>query len=76
MRNSEVSILSRPEHSEGRIEGCGGPDESWPTRTPFDRPFDKLRKFSGRGFDTRFTLFRATQDASLVVILQLRIIGS
>jgi hypothetical protein len=27
--------------------------------TPFDKPFDKLRKFSGRSFDTPF---RATQD--------------
>ncbi len=41
MRNSVVSILSRPElrpelvegRSEGRIEGCGGRDESLPTRT-------------------------------------------
>jgi hypothetical protein len=43
-----TSILSRPERSEGRIEGCG---------------LAKTRCIC-RTFDTRSTLFRATQAAS------------
>ena len=31
-------VASRVAPTEGRerIEGCGGRDDSWPTRTPFD----------------------------------------
>jgi hypothetical protein len=57
-----TSILSRPElrpepvegRSGGRIEGCG----LAPNRC------------QNRPFDTRFTLFRATQDASGLVSSQ------
>ena len=54
------SILSRPQRSEGRIEGCGGRAESWLTRTLRYALHCALRQAQDE--------FRATQDAYLIVI--------
>jgi hypothetical protein len=59
--NSILSSADLPserveEQCGARIEGCGSGHDSRQPRTPFDRPFVRLRMYSGRGFDTAFVV--------------------